>query len=139
MLSTKQINDNAATSASPVGFDAKRIGERASSFSGGNQQKLLLARWLHTDHPVLLADEPTRGVDIGAKAEILVALEQLVSTDRSMIVVSSEMEEVVGLSDRVLVLAHGRAVALLDWAEEEISVEKILQLIFHSNATAVAG
>ncbi len=139
MLSTRRVNENASKSATPVGFNVARIGERTASFSGGNQQKLLLARWLHTDHPVLLADEPTRGVDVGAKAEIIVALEQLVSTNRSMIVVSSEMEEVVALSDRVLVIHFGRAVALLDAAEAEITVEQILQLIFHSNATPVAG
>jgi ABC-type sugar transport system ATPase subunit len=134
-LSRRRVETDAATSATGVGFNAARIGERTSTFSGGNQQKLLLARWLHADHAVLLADEPTRGVDIGAKAEILVALEQLVSTDRSLIVVSSEMEEVVGLSDRVLVIHAGQAVALLDSADAEITVEKILQLIFHSNVT----
>jgi ABC-type sugar transport system ATPase subunit len=137
MLSTRKVEEDAAGSAAHVGFDVQRIAEKASSFSGGNQQKLMLARWLHTDHPVLLADEPTRGVDIGAKAEILLALERLVGKDRSMIVVSSEMEEVVGLSDRVLVLHFGHQVALLDAAEEEITVEKILQLIFHSNVQAV--
>jgi ABC-type sugar transport system ATPase subunit len=136
-LSRRRVETDAAQSATSVGFDASRIGERTSSFSGGNQQKLLLARCLHTDHEVLLADEPTRGVDVGAKAEILVALEQLVSTDRSLIVVSSEMEEVVGLSDRVLVIHAGQVVALLDSAQAEITVEQILRLIFQSGLTEV--
>jgi ABC-type sugar transport system ATPase subunit len=136
-LSRRQVERDAAVSATSVGFAASRIGEPTSSFSGGNQQKLLLARCLHTRHEVLLADEPTRGVDIGAKAEILVALEQLVSADRSLIVVSSEMEEVVGLSDRVLVIHAGRVVALLDSAQAEITVEQILHLIFQSGSTEV--
>jgi ABC-type sugar transport system ATPase subunit len=133
-LSNNKVGATAATAASAVGFDSARISERTSSFSGGNQQKLMIARWLHTTHPVLLADEPTRGVDIGAKAEILVTLDRMVAMNRSLIVVSSELEEVVGLSDRVLVLNDGRQIGLFDTAEHEITVEMILQTIFQSNA-----
>ena len=100
--------------------------------SSQRSEKLMLARWLHTDHPVLLADEPTRGVDVGAKADILVTLETIVAQNRSLIVVSSELEEVVGLSDRVLVLSKGRSIGLLDSADQEISVATILHLIFDS-------
>ena len=110
----------------------KRLGENAARLSGGNQQKLMIARWLHTAHNVLLADEPTRGVDVGAKAEILVALEQVVAADRSLLVISSELEEVVGLSDRVLVLDKGRSLGVLDAAEQEISVALLLQMIFNA-------
>ena len=92
----------------------------------------MLARWQHTDHPVLLADEPTRGVDVGAKADILVTLEKIVAQNRSLIIVSSELEEVVGLSDRVLVLSKGRVIDLLDSADQDISVATILHLIFDS-------
>lgn len=137
-LSKRRVASTAATAASAVGFDSARIAERASSFSGGNQQKLMIARWLHTSHPVLLADEPTRGVDIGAKAEILVTLDRMVAMNRSLIVVSSEFEEVVGLSDRVLVLSDGRQVGLFDTAEHEITVEMILRTIFESNAVSTA-
>jgi rhamnose transport system ATP-binding protein len=137
-LSKSKVAATAATAASAVGFDSARISETASSFSGGNQQKLMIARWLHTTHPVLLADEPTRGVDIGAKAEILVTLDRMVAMNRSLIVVSSELEEVVGLSDRVLVLSDGRQVGLFDTAEHEITVEMILQTIFQSNAVSTA-
>ena len=134
ILSKRKVASKAADAASAVGFNSARIAERASSFSGGNQQKLLIARWLHTTHPVLLADEPTRGVDIGAKAEILVTLDRMVAMNRSLIVVSSELEEVVGLSDRVLVLSDGRQIALFDTADHEITVEMILQTIFQSTA-----
>ncbi len=131
-LSARAVEASASRAAGGVGFNVARIGADASQFSGGNQQKLMLARWLHTDHPVLLADEPTRGVDVGAKAEILVTLEKIVAQGRSLIIVSSELEEVVGLSDRVLVLSKGRAIDLLDSADQEITVATILHLIFDS-------
>jgi ABC-type sugar transport system ATPase subunit len=137
-LSNRGVASTASEAASAVGFNRDRISERTSSFSGGNQQKLMIARWLHTDHPVLLADEPTRGVDIGAKSEILVTLDRMVALNRSLIVVSSELEEVVGLSDRVVVLSDGRMVGLLDSAEQEITVEIVLQMIFDSNAATPA-
>jgi ABC-type sugar transport system ATPase subunit len=135
-LSNREVASKASTAAEAVGFNSARIGEKTSSFSGGNQQKLMIARWLHTDHPVLLADEPTRGVDIGAKSEILVTLDRMTSLNRSLVVVSSELEEVVGLSDRVLVMHDGRMLRMLDAAEQEITVEMILQMIFQSNAAA---
>lgn len=138
-LSSRRVAANAAESATAVGFDGTRIWQKAASFSGGNQQKLMIARWLHTDHPVLLADEPTRGVDIGARSEILVTLEGLVATGRSLIVVSSELEEVVGLSDRVLVMNGGRMLGILDADHQNLTVELILGMIFESNAAALAA
>jgi rhamnose transport system ATP-binding protein len=134
MVRERQLRRVAGDAAESVGFDRRRIGEPAAQFSGGNQQKLMIARWVHADHPILLADEPTRGVDVGAKAEILVKLEQIVGEGRSMVIVSSELEEVVGLSDRVLVLSEGRTVTLLDATVEEITVERILRLIFDAIA-----
>jgi ABC-type sugar transport system ATPase subunit len=135
-LPSRALNMSASKAAASVGFNADRIGAQASSLSGGNQQKLMLARWLYTEHAVLLADEPTRGVDVGAKADILVALEKIVAQGRSLIIVSSELEEVVGLSDRVLVMSRGRVVGLLDSADRAITVETILQMIFDSAAAA---
>lgn len=131
-VSTRRIEAKAGKAAEGVGFDPARIGQVAGTFSGGNQQKLMLARWLFTDHAIMLADEPTRGVDVGAKAEILQALERMVQEGRSMIVVSSDLEEVVGIANRVVVMSAGRMVGLLDSAEGEITPAKILQLAFHS-------
>jgi rhamnose transport system ATP-binding protein len=121
---------SAIASARPVGFNTSRLGENAGRLSGGNQQKLMIARWIHTSFPILLADEPTRGVDVGAKAEILVALESIVAEGRSMIVVSSELEEITGMSDRVLVIHEGRALAMLDSRDGPITPARILQIIF---------
>ncbi|MGK0741924.1 ATP-binding cassette domain-containing protein [Leucobacter sp. Z1108] len=129
-LNDAKLKEAAARAAAPVGYNTARMDEIAGNLSGGNQQKLLIARWLYTDYPILLADEPTRGVDVGAKSEILEALEEIVSTGRSMIVVSSELEEVIGLSDRVLVMHEGRILATLDASTDLITPERILQLIF---------
>jgi rhamnose transport system ATP-binding protein len=129
-LRASKVMNAAGRAAAPVGFDPARIDEPAQSLSGGNQQKLMLARWMHTDHRILLADEPTRGVDVGAKAEILIALERIVALQRSIILVSSELEEVVGLSDRVLVLHDGRLLEVLDSAIQDITVAGILHAIF---------
>ncbi|WP_243752024.1 ATP-binding cassette domain-containing protein [Leucobacter weissii] len=131
-INETRLMNRAAAAAGPVGFDVRRMRESAGHLSGGNQQKLMIARWLYTDYPILLADEPTRGVDVGAKSDILEVLESIVDEGRSMIVVSSELEEVIGLSDRVLVLHEGRIVAALDSAEQEITPERILQLIFET-------
>ena len=80
----------------------------ASSLSGGNQQKVVLAKWLHVDGPVIILDEPTRGVDVGAKAEIYTIIHRLASEGRAVIVISSEHQELFGLCDRVLVMGEGR-------------------------------
>src|SRR5690606_30524560 len=77
------------------------------SLSGGNQQKVLLARWLMTDPDVLLMDEPTRGIDVGAKYEIYTIINELAAAGTAVIMVSSEMPELLGASDRILVMCRG--------------------------------
>jgi len=134
LISDRKLVKASIEASGPVGFNTARINENVARLSGGNQQKIMIARWLHTDHTILLADEPTRGVDVGAKAEILVALERVVEQGRSVIVVSSELEEVVGLSDRVLVVDKGRALGTLDSADGPITVATILKMIFDAAA-----
>ncbi len=82
--------------------------------SGGNQQKVVLARWLCTEPKVLLLDEPTRGIDIGAKAEVQALVAELAQQGLGIVLVSSEMEELVGGSSRIVVLQDGASVAELD-------------------------
>lgn len=95
-------------------FDVSRpIG----SFSGGNQQKAIIGRWLATETQIFLFDEPTRGIDVGAKAEIYDLIEKLAREGRAVIVVSSELPEVIRVSDRVLVMRQGRISATLGPAE----------------------
>jgi len=97
-------------------FDVTRS---IGSFSGGNQQKAIIGRWLAADTRVFLFDEPTRGIDVGAKAEIYDLIERLAREGRSVIVVSSEMPEVIRVSDRVLVMREGRIAA--DLGPQDIS------------------
>jgi methyl-galactoside transport system ATP-binding protein len=76
--------------------------------SGGNQQKLLVARWLETESRVIIFDEPTRGIDVGAKREMYVLIDELAAKGIAVIVISSEFPEILGLCDRILVMRGGR-------------------------------
>ena len=100
---------------------------RAVDLSGGNQQKLLLARWLAIKPRVLMLDEPTRGVDIGAKSEIYRIMSELAAQGIAILMVSSELPEIVGMSDRVLVMREGQLVGELDGSlGKEITQENIM-------------
>jgi ribose transport system ATP-binding protein len=93
--------------------------------SGGNQQKVVLAKWLHTKPEVIIMDEPTRGVDVGAKFEIYQLMRRLTEEGIAILMISSELPEILGLSDRILVMSEGRIVAELEHAEA--SEEKIIE------------
>ena len=82
--------------------------QRTSLLSGGNQQKVLLAKWLAVEPAVLIVDEPTRGVDIGTKAEIYAWFDELVHEGIGILVISSDLPEVLALADRILIMRHGR-------------------------------
>jgi rhamnose transport system ATP-binding protein len=88
-----------------------------AKLSGGNQQKVMLSKWLNTDPSILILDEPTRGVDVGSKAEVHAIIAQLAAEGIGVIVISSDLPEVLALSDRVLVMREGRQMAILDRAE----------------------
>ncbi|WP_373285939.1 sugar ABC transporter ATP-binding protein [Marinithermofilum abyssi] len=98
------------------------------NLSGGNQQKVLLARWLLNDPDLLILDEPTRGVDVGAKAEIHKLISKLAQEGKAIIMVSSEMPEILGMSDRVLVMHEGNQKGEL--SREEATQEKILEVAY---------
>lgn len=97
-----------------------------SSLSGGNQQKVVLAKWLMTDPQIIIFDEPTRGIDVGAKRDIYLLIGELVRQGKAVIVISSELIEVMGLADRILVMAEGRVTGEL--ARESFSQERIMAL-----------
>ena len=110
------------------------------TLSGGNQQKVVLARWLLRDCRVLLLDEPTRGVDVGARSEIYALVRTLADRGVAVVVVSSEIPEVLGLADRVLVVAEGAVVA--EAAADDLDEHRVLDLIMegtpHPGAAATA-
>jgi L-arabinose transport system ATP-binding protein len=108
-----------------------------SNLSGGNQQKVVLGRWLARRPKVLILDEPTRGVDVGAKAEIYRLIAELAAEGIALLVISSEMPELLGLADRILVMAGGRVVSELP--REHASEERILSLAMADNLTAAAA
>jgi ribose transport system ATP-binding protein len=124
--------------AQRLGFNADRLDTDALNLSGGNQQKLVIGKWLHRRPRILLLDEPTRGIDLGAKQEIFQTIRTLSDQGMAVILVSSDLEEVVEYSDRILVMARGKQIAMLDG--HEASVERILNLIFAvENRPNVAG
>ena len=100
--------------------------QRVSNLSGGNQQKVMIGRWLATKPKVLILDEPTRGVDVGAKAEIYEIMNELTKQGVAIIMVSSELPEIINMADRVYVMYDGRITGCIDY--ENVSQEAIMQL-----------
>ncbi len=96
------------------------------NLSGGNQQKVMIGRWLATSPKILILDEPTRGVDVGAKAEIYAIMNELVKQGMSIIMISSELPEIINMSDRIYVMNEGRVTGCLN--HEDVTQEKIMQL-----------
>ena len=107
-----------------VGIRAVSPDVAAGTLSGGNQQKVLVARWLRTRPRVLLLDEPTRGVDVGAREEIYALVDRLARAGLAVVVVSSDLAEVIGLADRVIVLRAGRVAA--EFSREQASPEAVM-------------
>jgi inositol transport system ATP-binding protein len=103
--------------------------ERVENLSGGNQQKVLIGRWLLTHPRILILDEPTRGIDVGAKAEIHKLITRLAGDGVAVIMISSEMPEILGMSDRIMVMHEGRVTGFLDRAEA--TQVKIMELASH--------
>ena len=100
--------------------------QKIGNLSGGNQQKVIIGRWLATNPDVLILDEPTRGVDVGAKSEIYVIMNELVKKGMSIIMISSELPEIINMSDRIYVMSEGRITGCL--SHEEVTQEAVLQL-----------
>jgi ABC-type sugar transport system ATPase subunit len=119
-----------------VGVDPTLVDRPVGSLSGGNQQRVVLAKWLQRAPRILLADEPTRGVDIGARRQVLEMLHEQARNGLSMVLASSELEEVVSFSDRVVVLARGQVVAELPNDDRSTTVQDVLRATFRVEETA---
>ncbi len=107
VLNFQALNDRAKAQVKAMRVRTASLKSRAGGLSGGNQQKLLLARWLEINPKVLILDEPTRGVDVGAKAEIYALIQLLLEKGMAVLFISSELPEIVGVCDRVLVMREG--------------------------------
>ena len=99
---------------------------KVMNLSGGNQQKVVIAKWLMADSEIMILDEPTRGVDVGAKRELYGIIKDLIEQGKTVIVISSEMPELLSICDRIVVMSRGRLVG--EFAHGEGTQEKILSL-----------
>ena len=114
MLNTKKIDELVEVNRQKMNIKTPSGKTLIQSLSGGNQQKVLIGRWLANDPDVLILDEPTRGIDVGAKYEIYCIIADLAKQGKSIIMISSEMGELIGMSDRIMVMCDGRITGFID-------------------------
>ena len=126
ILKRPVIRDTAAKFVTQLGIKTPSIAQKVALLSGGNQQKVVIAKWLVRDCEVLFFDEPTRGIDVGAKSEIYKLLNSLAKQGRAIVMISSELPEVLHLSHRIVVMCEGRVTGEL--AAEGATQEQIMQL-----------
>lgn len=113
-----------------LNIKSSSINQKTGNLSGGNQQKVVLSKWIFTEPDVLILDEPTRGIDVGAKYEIYTIIQQMASEGKSIIVISSELPEILGICDRVYVMNEGKIVGEMD--RKDASQESIMTCILQS-------
>ena len=126
MLDTKALNDVVQNSINSLSIKTPSPKTQIKNLSGGNQQKVIISRWLAKEPEVLIMDEPTRGIDVGAKYEIYSIIGQLAKEGKTIIVVSSEMPELIGICDRIMVMCEGRITGIVEG--EDMNQEKIMEL-----------
>jgi ABC-type sugar transport system ATPase subunit len=103
------------------------IKQKCIYLSGGNQQKVVLGKWLYSESQIIILDEPTRGIDVGSKFEIYILMNKLVEEGKSIIMISSEMPEILGMSDRILVMHEGKMKGELDNASRDVTPEQVMK------------
>ncbi|MCC6165957.1 MAG: sugar ABC transporter ATP-binding protein [Caldilineaceae bacterium] len=117
MVKRREVESTARQYVDRLSIRTPTLRQKAIFLSGGNQQKVVLAKWLASQPKVLILDEPTRGIDVGAKAEVHALMSRLAQAGIGIIMVSSELPEVLGMSDRIVVMHEGRVAAILDRGE----------------------
>lgn len=126
VMNDRSQNEETGKIFDRLNIKANSISVPAFSLSGGNQQKMVIGKWLMRDPRIIIMDEPTRGVDVGAKREIYMIMTDLVKRGVSIVIISSELPEIVSMADRVLVIAGGKITGTLE--KEDISQKAIMQL-----------
>ncbi|MFD9204460.1 ATP-binding cassette domain-containing protein, partial [Streptomyces anthocyanicus] len=124
----------AARIAEQLGVRMAGLGQHVRTLSGGNQQKVVIGKWLLADTRVLILDEPTRGIDVGAKVEIYQLVNALTAAGHAVLMISSDLPEVLGMSDRVLVMAQGRIAGEL--SADEATQDSVMALAVSTPTTA---
>ena len=132
VLDHKNINRIVDDSIKKLSIKTPSMKELIGNLSGGNQQKVIIARWLANDPDVLIMDEPTRGIDVGAKHEIYEIMVELAKQGKSIIMISSEMPELLGMSDRVYVMCNGRLTGEID-KDEEMTQSNVMKFATQFN------
>lgn len=126
VLNHKKINEIVTSSIKKLSIKTPSMKEHISNLSGGNQQKVIVARWLANDPDVLIMDEPTRGIDVGAKHEIYEIMCDLAKQGKAIIMISSEMSELLGMSDRICVMCNGKLTGEVE-KPEDMTQAKIME------------
>lgn len=114
IVKEKQCQETSEQLVKALRIKTPHLQQPALHLSGGNQQKIIIARWVCKDTDILIFDEPTRGIDVGAKLEIYELMNRLVAKGKSIIMISSELPEILGMCDRILVMRNGRITGELD-------------------------
>ena len=126
MLNDRKIEELVQENVKKLSIKTPSSKTQIQSLSGGNQQKVLISRWLANDPDILILDEPTRGIDVGAKYEIYCIIADLAKQGKSIIMISSEMGELIGMSDRIMVMCEGRVTGFVDG--KDATQENIMEL-----------
>ncbi|MEG1773955.1 MAG: ATP-binding cassette domain-containing protein, partial [Oscillospiraceae bacterium] len=126
VLRQREREKAARESCKQLNVKTPSIDTLMQNLSGGNQQKVLIARWLLTHPDILILDEPTRGIDVGAKYEIYTIMHELIAQGKSILMISSEMPELLGMADRVMVMCEGRVSGFL--GREEFNQVDVMRL-----------
>ena len=130
VVDNRREREVAQTYRKRMAIKSSGIDQKTVNLSGGNQQKVVLSKWLYAEPDILILDEPTRGIDVGAKYEIYTIVNELAAAGKAIIVISSEMPELLGMSDRIYVMNEGRFVGELSAAEA--SQERIMGMILRT-------
>ena len=126
-LNEKKIEDAGQNNIASLRIKTPSIDEIVGQLSGGNQQKVVIGKWVNTDADIFIFDEPTRGIDVGAKVEVYNVMNSLVKQGKCVIMVSSEMPEILGMSDRVIVMRGGKVMAEVDRDSEHFNQEDLMK------------
>lgn len=126
VINSKKEVENAKKYEQELFIKTPTLNQLVKNLSGGNQQKVIIGKWLAADSELIIFDEPTRGIDVGAKAEIYKLMNELIMNGKTILLISSEMEELMGMSDRIIVLAEGRITGELN--KEEFNQQTIMKL-----------
>jgi putative multiple sugar transport system ATP-binding protein len=131
LIDVTKENKEAETYKEAMNTKTPSVQQLVGNLSGGNQQKVLLSKWLFAEPEVLFLDEPTRGIDVGAKYEIYTIMNKMVAEGKAVVMISSELPELLGMCDRIYVMNEGRMVG--EFTAEEATQEKIMSAILSSD------